>query len=631
MIRHTRSKSNPTRVTRAGAQKHVVKKLKTTVQKVESAASTGEQFDTLEGSQFQHQFPPETSEQRLSLSPAALQPLPPREVTPEAEDELNLPVNVTGAVLRSDEKVDASLFCDDYDMEYLYSAADDVHSEGDEVAVTVHHSGMDDDAKIVECVQSDAAAAGFDLNDYRSLPGAAVEMIPTYYSHTAEDPPNKAFGLTAIKGDNEVLLDLLALGNTDMVAAFGQEENTQLFNDNSWTDFDEPQALDTTGEPNDQWSTPNNATTWAFNFDPALVDPALTAFSNTPVMVESLPMEPVQNAPADITGGELQPARASRRRTTTPSTRKPRVRQPRNPKAIAASKLQHAECVPESVTDENLSSSSVDNQTFFALRGFLAQATGDGPTDVQMSGHPSNTLSIVVPALPTVVAEVPTSSNPPATVISKKRVRTKVYQRTSRTVAGKAILKAELAAAADELDEHLLNAQQRASIDPLTIRSVDGPISFTLGPDISSIPTSLTHGSICVTWANKGDMPAYIEAAYLERVKEFSKNINGAVSSRRARSEGTTVIIPNLPQLAGWICTVCSREFDTGWDLKLHYKTHPKAHDACEHCGKTFTRRSTLIRHINAQHPAYVKFKCACDKVFTKATTLLKHQEKCQT
>jgi hypothetical protein len=640
----------------------------------------------------QEQFPHEIPEQQLSFAPVAPQPQPRREVTPEEEDMLHLPVNFTGAKLRSREEVEASLLDHGVGWEFssgsdMIDAADDVHSEGDELsAIVAYHAGLDggsnmfesgmdgdvgigddgmndcadivsdtgidDGTEVPGSIRSDGAASGLDLHDYSFLLDAASEVIPGY-PHTAEESSNQIFGPTVVEGHGNAYVDPFTFDFSNMVAPFGHEESeyplylsevfsfrasidpnipssetdTQPSNAYSWTDFNEPQALDTSGEHNSHMSPPNIATTWAFSS--SLVDPALDAPPDDPVAIETQSTELSQNTLADVTGDELQPARASTRRTTTPSTRKTRARKPRKPKATAASKQQRVESVPEIVGHEALSPSHPDYTTFTAIQTFLGQQEGGDSTDVQMSGLSDNTFSVVVPALPTVVAGASSSSTTTATVNNKKRVRTKTYVRAPRTKAAKAHRHTVLLTANEELDECLADAQRRAAIDPCTIPPTDGPVEFRQGPVIKDISGSRSEGTILVTWANKGDMPVHIELAYLERVKAISKNPNGASGARKARVDGTKLNIHNLPELPRWICSVCDAEFPTHWKEKLHFKTHPEAHSKCEHCGKNYSRQHTLLRHLNVSHPHAIKFRCACLKVFSKGTALIKHQKKC--
>ncbi|KAH0603148.1 uncharacterized protein H6S33_008152 [Morchella sextelata] len=628
-------------------------------------SSVGEWVKALE-IEIQEQFPHEIPEQQLSFAPVAPQPQPRREVTPEEEDMLHLPVNFTGAKLRSREEVEASLLDHGVGWEFssgsdMIDAADDVHSEGDELsAIVAYHAGLDGDFNMFESgmdgdvgigddgmndcadivsdtgiddgtevpgsIRGDGAASGLDLHDYSFLLDAASEVIPGY-PHTAEESSNQIFGPTVVEGHGNAYVDPFTFDFSNMVAPFGHEENTQPSNAYSWTDFNEPQALDTSGEHNSHMSPPNIATTWAFSS--SLVDPALDAPPDDPVAIETQSTELSQNTLADVTGDELQPARASTRRTTTPSTRKTRARKPRKPKAIAASKQQRVESVPEIVGHEALSPSHPDYTTFTAIQTFLGQQEGGDSTDVQMSGLSDNTFSVVVPALPTVVAGASSSSTTTATVNNKKRVRTKTYVRAPRTKAAKAHRHTVLLTANEELDECLADAQRRAAIDPCTIPPTDGPVEFRQGPVIQDISGSRSEGTILVTWANKGDMPVHIELAYLERVKAISKNTNGASGARKARVDGTMLNIHNLPELPRWICSVCDAEFPTHWKKKLHSKTHPEAHSKCEHCGKNYSRQHTLLRHLNVSHPHAIKFRCACLKVFSKGKALIKHQKKC--
>ena len=76
-----------------------------------------------------------------------------------------------------------------------------------------------------------------------------------------------------------------------------------------------------------------------------------------------------------------------------------------------------------------------------------------------------------------------------------------------------------------------------------------------------------------------------------------------------------------------WACTECDYSCDWRNDYKRHLVTHSKvkAHK-CDTCGKCFTRKGNLTRHIKSVHTKESQYECeVCEKVFTQRGTLLTH------
>ncbi|RPB10747.1 hypothetical protein P167DRAFT_576088 [Morchella conica CCBAS932] len=415
--------------------------------------------------------------------------------------------------------------------------------------------------------------------------------------------------------------------------------------------------------------------------------PPPTAFLDNPVTTETQLTELSQNTLADVTGNKMHPALGPSRRTITPPTRKagmrkPSERKPRSKKAIAASKQIRVESVVEPVAGSVVDSvpesahqsvpvapesypSHADHETWYALTDFIQMENAKGSTDVQTSGPlssltipvSSNTSSIIfpalstvmanassssiipvsntkpsiiVPALPAIVADASSSSTVPAVVTEKKRgSNNKAYVRPPRTKARLEQTRIEKAANLAELDELIADAHRRALIEAAT-GSTCGPVEFKQGPNINKHPKSLTHGIMHVTFANKGEMPAYIEAAYLEKVRRFTASPTGSMRGRRARDEGTDVEILNLPEIPRWQCKICNEILPTSWALKLHRKIHP-VHSICEVCNKTFTRGPSHRRHMGKAHPGFASCTCYCGRVFSNGKFLEKHQRTCDT
>ena len=83
-------------------------------------------------------------------------------------------------------------------------------------------------------------------------------------------------------------------------------------------------------------------------------------------------------------------------------------------------------------------------------------------------------------------------------------------------------------------------------------------------------------------------------------------------------------------------CAECDKAFNTKPELRMHQKIHAAKREGntdwlnrntCQHCGKVFTKRNTLTRHVNS-HLNLREFKCSeCGKGFNTNIDLKGHQK----
>ena len=78
------------------------------------------------------------------------------------------------------------------------------------------------------------------------------------------------------------------------------------------------------------------------------------------------------------------------------------------------------------------------------------------------------------------------------------------------------------------------------------------------------------------------------------------------------------------------MCSYCGKAFYTQKNLLVHERIHTKPF-ACIECGKTFSEKWILTRHISSHHEAGSenhKYSCEiCQKSFTRKQNLMQHSK----
>ncbi|KAH8152130.1 uncharacterized protein LAJ45_03556 [Morchella importuna] len=639
-------------------QAHVWSELGEEIESLQGAMPELEEFDSFEfqeisptwtygqeETQGQERFRCETPEMQLFSTLVALQPQSLRQVTPQADDDIIF-----------------SNFVQDGDY---------VHGEVDKTSVGSIHAGTNNVGNPVEVQTLGVESDPKDICSAPVFHGVSDAAHPT-----ADESTNQTFGSMAAEG----CVSAEHAPPTAVSQAFLtpiHEEVTQQ-STSVWDDFDEPyKALSPVWKgpngPRQAFGTllpPRQATIGSTS---GFIDPGLFELGYNSVTTETQLTELSRFAPAGVIGNEPQPPpTAFLDNPVTTETQLTELSQNTLADVTVVEPVAGSvvDSVPESahqsvpVAPESYPSHA-DHETWYALTDFIQMENAKGSTDVQTSGPlssltipvssnissiifpalstvmanassssiipVSNTKpSIIVPALPAIVADASSSSTVPAVVTEKKRgSNNKAYVRPPRTKARLEQTRIEKAANLAELDELIADAHRRALIEAAT-GSTCGPVEFKQGPNINKHPKSLTHGIMHVTFANKGEMPAYIEAAYLEKVRRFTASPTGSMRGRRARDEGTDVEILNLPEIPRWQCKICNEILPTSWALKLHRKIHP-VHSICEVCNKTFTRGPSHRRHMGKAHPGFASCTCYCGRVFSNGKFLEKHQRTCDT
>ena len=91
-------------------------------------------------------------------------------------------------------------------------------------------------------------------------------------------------------------------------------------------------------------------------------------------------------------------------------------------------------------------------------------------------------------------------------------------------------------------------------------------------------------------------------------------------------------VLPEIEQKKKFICEICSQMLTTKKGLRRHHELvhqniRPVFHRQCDHCGKTFKKRTNYIEHVRSKHENNTPFECdSCGKKFGTRSCLSKHK-----
>jgi len=103
-----------------------------------------------------------------------------------------------------------------------------------------------------------------------------------------------------------------------------------------------------------------------------------------------------------------------------------------------------------------------------------------------------------------------------------------------------------------------------------------------------------------------------------------------AVLTLPADAELLHTFVPEDAALApaGFVCTVCGKEFKKSFNLKQHVRTHTNEKPLkCGQCESRFNDRSSMNKHVRTVHSDLRPHRCTvCDKCFISNAHLTDHQ-----
>ncbi|CAK1555957.1 unnamed protein product [Leptosia nina] len=86
--------------------------------------------------------------------------------------------------------------------------------------------------------------------------------------------------------------------------------------------------------------------------------------------------------------------------------------------------------------------------------------------------------------------------------------------------------------------------------------------------------------------------------------------------------------ISDVPELSSYTCKICNKAFEKHLQYKAHLKIHNKA-IICEHCGRGFVSNWAYVCHKQAKHGDEKMFKCShCKATFAYNEALKVHERR---
>lgn len=120
-----------------------------------------------------------------------------------------------------------------------------------------------------------------------------------------------------------------------------------------------------------------------------------------------------------------------------------------------------------------------------------------------------------------------------------------------------------------------------------------------------------------------GDNASYPMVQLNNRISLFQCDICERAFKEKSKMKAHRQIHTNERNI---VCPVCNKTFKTAGCLRSHKRIHNPKITECDHCGKTYTQKNELVKHIKFVHFNRRDYKCnQCDAAFGSHAHLKAH------